>query len=295
MVNSKSARRMNGVSHTVLFLLTFLALVPFLILISSSFSEDTQIIKYGYSMFPRGFSMDAYGYILTNFSVIGRAYGVTIAVTVIGTAASLIITNLGAYMLSQDDLPGVKVLMFLVVFTMLFSGGLVPTYYIYTQEFHLKDTLWCLIVPNLLLNAFNIILIRNYYRFSIPKAIVESARIDGAGEFTTFVRIVFPLSLPITATVGLLTAIMFWNDWQNGLYYLTGTEWYSIQQVLRVMSSQITFLSNGTDSTQGVNRDIPTTTIRMAIAVVAIAPILIAYPFFQKYFVKGITLGAVKE
>ena len=286
---------MNGVSHTVLFLLTFLALVPFLILISSSFSEDTQIIKYGYSMFPRGFSMDAYGYILTNFSVSGRAYGVTIAVTVIGTAASLIITNLGAYMLSQDDLPGVKVLMFLVVFTMLFSGGLVPTYYIYTQVFHLKDTLWCLIVPNLLLNAFNIILIRNYYRFSIPKAIVESARIDGAGEFTTFVRIVFPLSLPITATVGLLTAIMFWNDWQNGLYYLTGTEWYSIQQVLRVMSSQITFLSNGTDSTQGVNRDIPTTTIRMAIAVVAIAPILIAYPFFQKYFVKGITLGAVKE
>ena len=286
---------MNGVSHTVLFLLTFLALVPFLILISSSFSEDTQIIKYGYSMFPRGFSMDAYGYILTNFSVIGRAYGVTIAVTVIGTAASLIITNLGAYMLSQDDLPGVKVLMFLVVFTMLFSGGLVPTYYIYTQVFHLKDTLWCLIVPNLLLNAFKIILIRNYYRFSIPKAIVESARIDGAGEFTTFVRIVFPLSLPITATVGLLTAIMFWNDWQNGLYYLTGTEWYSIQQVLRVMSSQITFLSNGTDSTQGVNRDIPTTTIRMAIAVVAIAPILIAYPFFQKYFVKGITLGAVKE
>lgn len=286
---------MNGVSHTVLFLLTFLALVPFLILISSSFSEDTQVIKYGYSMFPRGFSMDAYGYILTNFSVIGRAYGVTIAVTVIGTAASLIITNLGAYMLSQDDLPGVKVLMFLVVFTMLFSGGLVPTYYIYTQVFHLKDTLWCLIVPNLLLNAFNIILIRNYYRFSIPKAIVESARIDGAGEFTTFVRIVFPLSLPITATVGLLTAIMFWNDWQNGLYYLTGTEWYSIQQVLRVMSSQITFLSNGTDSTQGVNRDIPTTTIRMAIAVVAIAPILIAYPFFQKYFVKGITLGAVKE
>ena len=142
--------------------------------------------------------MDAYGYILTNFSVIGRAYGVTIAVTVIGTAASLIITNLGAYMLSQDDLPGVKVLMFLVVFTMLFSGGLVPTYYIYTQVFHLKDTLWCLIVPNLLLNAFNIILIRNYYRFSIPKAIVESARIDGAGEFTTFVRIVFPLSLPIT-------------------------------------------------------------------------------------------------
>ena len=150
-------------------------------------------------------------------------------------------------------------------------------------------------MPNLLCSAFNIILIRNYYRFSVPKAIIESARIDGASEFKTFGKIVFPLSLPITATVGLLTAIMFWNDWQNGLYYLTDTSWYSIQQVLRVMSSQITFLSNGSDSSQGVSRDIPTTTIRMAIAVVAIAPILIAYPFFQKYFVKGITLGSVKE
>lgn len=295
MVNSKSTKRMVRLSHTVLIILTCFALIPFLILISSSFSEDTQIIKYGYSLIPRGFSTEAYQYILANFSVIGRAYGVTIGVTLAGTVTSLIIVNLGAYMLAQDNLPGVKVLMFLVVFTMLFSGGLVPTYYIYTQIFHIKDTLFSLIVPNMLANAFNVILIRNYYRFSIPKAIIESARIDGSSEFTTFAKIVFPLSLPITATVGLLTAIMYWNDWQNGLYYLTGTEFYSIQQVLRVMSSQITFLSNGTDSSQGVNRNIPQTTIRMAIAVIAIAPILIAYPFFQKYFVKGITLGAVKE
>lgn len=295
MVHSKSTRRMTRISHVVLIVLTSFALIPFVILISSSFSEDLQIIKYGYSLIPRGFSTEAYQYILTNFSVIGRAYGVTICVTVAGTVISLMIVNFGAYMLARDDLPGVKVLMFLVVFTMLFSGGLVPTYYIYTQVFHIKDTLLSLIVPNLLANAFNVILIRNYYRFSIPKAIIESARIDGSGEFMTFIKIVFPLSLPITATVGLLTAIMYWNDWQNGLYYLTGTEFYSIQQVLRVMSTQITFLSNGTDSTQGVNRNIPQTTIRMAIAVIAIAPILIAYPFFQRYFVKGITLGAVKE
>lgn len=295
MVNSKSTKRMTKLSHVVLIVLTFFALVPFLILISSSFSEDTQIIRHGYSLIPRGFSTEAYQYILTNFSVIGRAYAVTVCVTLAGTVTSLVIVNFGAYMLAQDDLPGVKILMFMVVFTMLFSGGLVPTYYIYTQVFHIKDTLFSLIVPNMLANAFNVILIRNYYRFSIPKAIIESARIDGSSEFTTFIRIVFPLSLPITATVGLLTAIMYWNDWQNGLYYLTGTEFFSIQQVLRVMSSQITFLSNGTDSSQGVNRNIPQTTIRMAIAVIAIAPILIAYPFFQRYFVKGITLGAVKE
>ena len=282
-------------AHILLSFLIICAIAPFILLIMSSFTEEQTLITNGYSFFPAKFSTYAYEYLFTKSAAVVRGYGISFLVTLIGTICNLLFTTLYAYPLSRKELPGRNIFAFYLFFTMLFSGGLVPTYYIYTQVFHLKDTLWCLIVPNLLLNAFNIILIRNYYRFSIPKAIVESARIDGAGEFTTFVRIVFPLSLPITATVGLLTAIMFWNDWQNGLYYLTGTEWYSIQQVLRVMSSQITFLSNGTDSTQGVNRDIPTTTIRMAIAVVAIAPILIAYPFFQKYFVKGITLGAVKE
>ena len=235
MVYSASAKRALVLSNLVMALLTAFALLPFIILISSSFSEDVQIIQSGYAVFPRGFSLDAYAYIFTNLATIGRAYAVTVGVTIIGTAASLCISNMGAYMLAQDDLPGVRVMVFLVVFTMLFSGGLVPTYYIYTQVFNLKDTLWCLIVPGLLLNAFNVVLIRNYYRFSVPKSIIESARIDGASEFRIYLQIVLPLSLPITATVGLLTAIMFWNDWQNGLYYLTGTEWYSIQQVLREM------------------------------------------------------------
>lgn len=295
MVNSASARRALIISNLVMSVLTVLALLPFIILISSSLSEDIQIIQSGYSVFPRGFSLDAYAYIFTNIQTIGRAYAVTVGVTVIGTTASLCLANMGAYMLAQDDLPGVRVMVFLVVFTMLFSGGLVPTYYIYTQVFNLKDTLWCLIIPGLLLNAFNVILIRNYYRFNVPKSIIESARIDGASEFRIYLQIVLPLSLPITATVGLLTAIMFWNDWQNGLYYLTGTEWYSIQQVLRVMSNNLSFLATTGSSDVGVSRNIPTTTIRMAIAVVAIIPIIAAYPFFQRYFVKGITIGAVKE
>lgn len=295
MVNSASARRALIISNLVMSVLTVLALLPFIILISSSLSEDIQIIQSGYSVFPRGFSLDAYAYIFTNIQTIGRAYAVTVGVTVIGTTASLCLANMGAYMLAQDDLPGVRVMVFLVVFTMLFSGGLVLTYYIYTQVFNLKDTLWCLIIPGLLLNAFNVILIRNYYRFNVPKSIIESARIDGASEFRIYLQIVLPLSLPITATVGLLTAIMFWNDWQNGLYYLTGTEWYSIQQVLRVMSNNLSFLATTGSSDVGVSRNIPTTTIRMAIAVVAIIPIIAAYPFFQRYFVKGITIGAVKE
>lgn len=294
MLKTASTRRAALITHTVMIFCSACALIPFIVIISSSFSDDMLVLKDGYSILPRGFSTAAYDYIFSNFDTIGRAYLVTVAVTVIGTVAGLIITSMGAYMVAQDNLPGAKLFTFLIVFAMLFNGGLTATYYTYSNILHIKDTLWALIVPGLLVSYFDLILVRNYYRNNVPKAVLESARLDGAGEFMTYFRIVFPLSLPITATIGLLTAIKFWNDWQNGLYYLNGTEFYSIQQVLRVMSTQINFLSNSGGAT-AMSRNIPTTTIRMAIAVVAILPILIAYPFFQKYFAKGITIGAVKE
>lgn len=281
-------------ANAVLTVLSLCALLPFAIMISSSLSEDVQVLKYGYSILPRGFSTDAYRYILSNLGVVGRAYLITAGVTVVGVLLSLAITNSAAYVLSQDELPFRNILMFMVVLTMLFNGGLVPTYYVYTQILHFKDTIFALIIPSLLMNAFNIILITNYYRFSIPRSIIESVRIDGAGVYRTFAAVVLPLALPINATIGLLIAIMYWNDWQNGLYYLTGTKYYSIQQVLRVMSNQLSFLSQAGG---GMVSDVqmPQTTIRMAIASCAVIPITIAYPFFQKYFVKGITIGAVKE
>ncbi|HIS48256.1 MAG TPA: carbohydrate ABC transporter permease [Candidatus Scybalocola faecigallinarum] len=270
-----------------------MAVMPFILLVIASFTDETVAILNGYSYFPEKWSLDAYRYIANEAVTIFRAYGVTIVVTVIGTGVSLLITSMLAYMLSREGLPGRKVFNFLVVFTMLFSGGLVPTYLVYTSVFHIKDTLFALIIPNLLMNAFNIILVKNYFAYSLPSELFESARIDGAGEFKVLRSIVLPLSKPILATVGMMTAIAYWNDWQNGLYYLNDTKLYSIQNILNAINTSVQFLAS--NSVTGVTMDdIPSTTVRMAIAVVGILPIIIAYPFFQKYFVKGITMGSVK-
>lgn len=184
--------------------------------------------------------------------------------------------------------------MFLVVFTMLFNGGLIPTYYFYTNVFHIKNTYFAYIIPNLLCSAFNIILLKNYYSNSISPALRESAKMDGAGEITVFVRIIVPLSMPIMATVGLLNAINYWNDWQNGLYYMDDGKMASIQQVLRNMTNNVSFLASNSGISQG-GRQVPGVTVRMAIAVLSVVPVMAVFPFFERYFVKGITLGAVKE
>ena len=293
MIQSKQEKRFQALSHAVMIFICLMTLIPFIIMISSSFSEETEIIAKGYSVFPRGISLEAYRYIFENAAVVLRAYGVTIFVTISGTALSLVITNMFAYVLAQDKVFLVKPMMLLVVFAMLFNGGLVPTYYVYTQIFHVKDTLIALIFPGLLMNAFNLILVRNYFRTSIPPALIESATIDGCTKFMTYIKIVRPLSLPITATVGLLTGLAYWNDWQNGLYYMTGSKFHSIQQVLRLMVDNVSYLQQAGVTSESMQ--IPMTTIRMAIAVIAILPVLVIYPFFQKYFVKGITIGAVKE
>ena len=281
-------------AHMIMITLCILVLLPFMVLLMSSFTDETTAIVNGYSLFPEKFSLEAYKYIINRFDVIGRAYAITIVVTLVGTTLSMIITSLMAYGLSQPKLPGRRFLMFLVVFTMLFNGGLIPTYYTYTQIFHIKNTYLAYIVPNLLMSAFNVILMKNYYTNNIPASLLESARIDGCGEFKIFAKIVFPLSLPITATVGLMTSIAYWNDWANALYYMSDSKMASIQQVLRVMTANVSFLASNSETIQS-GRAIPGTTVRMAIAVVAVVPILAAYPFFQKYFVKGITIGAVKE
>ena len=273
-------------AHVIMITLCILVLLPFMVLLMSSFTDETTAIVNGYSLFPEKFSLEAYKYIINRFDVIGRAYAITIVVTIVGTTLSMIITSLMAYGLSQPKLPGRSFLMFLVVFTMLFNGGLIPTYYTYTQIFNIKNTYLAYIVPNLLMSAFNVILMKNYYTNNIPASLLESARI--------FVKIVFPLSLPITATVGLMTSIAYWNDWANALYYMSDSKMASIQQVLRVMTANVSFLASNSETIQS-GRAIPGTTVRMAIAVVAVVPILAAYPFFQKYFVKGITIGAVKE
>lgn len=293
-MNFASQKRWQIASHIVMAILSALALLPFILLIISSFTDDRVALLNGYSYWPEKFSLEAYQYIWENSNVFFRAYGVTVVVTFIGVIANVGLTSLTAYVLAKRDLPGVKILNFLVVFTMLFNGGLVATYVSYVTIFGIKNTIFALLVPNLLMNAFMIMLVRNYFEHSIPVEIYESARIDGANEFLIFFRLVLPLGTPILATVGLMNGIAYWNDWQNSLHYVDDKALYSIQAVLNAINESVSVLASlGTSS--GVSAaDLPSTTIRMAVAVVGILPILILYPFFQKYFAKGLMAGSVK-
>ena len=297
-MKTKEYKTTQWVANIVLIICSVIVVVPFMLLMIASFTDNSWAVANGFAFWPKEWSLDAYKYIVAQWATIGRAYFMTVLVTVIGTALSLVITTLMAYATSQDNMPEMKVLNFLLIFTMLFNGGLVSTYYCYVNLFHIKNTIWALIVPNLMLNAFNVILVRNYFKNSIPISLIEAARLDGAGEFKAFVRVIIPLSKPIIATIALMTGLAYWNDWQNGMYYLTvrgGSPYYTIQIILNNINQNVNNLLQSASAMGNSAIQMPTTTIRMAIAAVGILPILIIYPFFQKYFVKGITLGGVKE
>jgi putative aldouronate transport system permease protein len=272
-------------------------ILPFILLIIGSLTDDGIIVQQGYSFVPEKWSTAAYGYLSVMANTIVRAYGVTLFSTAAGTAVSLILTSLMGYGLSFPNLPGKKILSFFVVFTMLFNGGLVPTYVIYTQIFHIKNTLWAQIVPGMLVSGFHVMLMRSFFQNNIPPSLVESARIDGAKDLRIFFAIVLPMSLPILATIGLLTGVTYWNNWTNGLYYLTQPDFYNVQNILNKMLMDIRYLQSGAagDYAGDILSSLPANSVRMAIAVIGALPILFVYPFFQRYFVKGITVGAVKE
>jgi putative aldouronate transport system permease protein len=293
----KGNRAFTVTMYTLLTLLGLFTLLPMLLLIVSSFTDEAVILQNGYSFLPEKTGFAAYRYILRQGGFIFNSLRISFFVTAVGTTVSLLVTSLLAYPLSRKDFPLRVPLSFVVFFTLLFNGGLVPTYLVYTQIFHIKNTVFGLIVPSLLMNGFNIILVRTYFVSNIPESILESAKLDGAGEWLVFFRIVLPLSLPILATVGLMSGLAYWNDWYNGLIYITRSELFSLQNILNRMLQDVQFLQ--TNAGMGGNlaselSRIPTTTVRMAIAVVGALPILILYPFFQRYFVKGIIIGAVK-
>lgn len=288
------SRKLEILAYLLIGSIAVIIIVPLLLLFLSSITEETSITRNGYGFFPKEFSLSAYAYLWKSSSTIVRAYLISIFVTVAGTAAGLILTVLCAYPLSRRDLPGRKVMTFFVFFTMLFNGGLVPTYLIYTQYFHIKNTIWALLVPNLLVQAYNVMLAKTFFQSSIPVEILEAARVDGAKEIVIFGKIVLPLSKPIFATVGLFISVTYWNDWTNGLIYLTDSKLFSLQNLLNRMTSNIQFLSSNSLGGNLSAADLPSQTVRMAIAIIGVVPMLAAYPFFQKYFVKGIALGAVK-
>lgn len=289
-----SSKSVSFLVTSFLVLLVVVSVIPFWLLFVSSFTSESYLIQNGYSLFPQQFSLAAYEYLWGVADSIGRAYLMSVIIAAIGVSANLVLTILFAYPLSRKDLPGRDAISFFLFFTMLFNGGLVPTYLVYTNFFHVKDTLAGMIVPNLMMNAFFVIIMRSYFTSNILDEVLEAARIDGANEVQILTLIVLPLSKPIISTIGLMALLVYWNNWTNGIYFLTTrTDLYGIQNYLNAVINKASFLQSQM-ATMMSPMDIPNVSVRMAIAVIAVLPLLIAYPFFQRSFVKGITLGSVK-
>jgi putative aldouronate transport system permease protein len=273
---------------------SLLCLYPFLMVIGGSLSTQSDLIRYGYRVIPRNISFAAYKALFMNKQAILNGYTVTIIVTVVGTTLSLIINSMMGFVLSCKHLRYRKILNIYTLLTMLFSGGMVPWYIVCVRYLNLKDTIFALILPSLV-GGFNIFLLRNYFN-SIPEEMYEAAKMDGAGDFVIFSKIYVHLSKPVLATITLFTSLAYWNDWFLGLMLVDKTKLQPLQLLLRNITSNIQFLQtmNPSPELQRLMNSIPGDAIRMAMVIVTIGPIILVYPFIQKYFVKGIMVGAVK-
>ena len=281
--------------HLLFILLSLAIVLPFLLVVAVSLTDEASLTDKGYQFFPETFSLEAYRYLLDAPDILLRAYGVTITVTVIGALAGLLLTAMTAYVISSPDYRYNRVTTFYVFFTMLFSGGLVPSYILITQYLHLKDSLLALILP-VLLSPFNIMVMKGFMS-KIPLEIVESAKIDGARELRIFFRIILPLSTPALATLGLLISFTYWNEWFNAMLYIDDPDKVPLQLLLVRTLGSIEFITSNSEFSQQLGIDLssfPNNSARMAIAVLAGGPMLIIFPFFQRFFVKGLTVGSLK-
>ena len=291
MTESKS---FNRVATIILTFLVIVTLLPIVLLVIASFTKEQVLVQNGYTFFPKALSLDAYYYMVKQGAVIVRSYGVSFLVTILGTVMSVAVTTTLAYPMARKSFRYKNVLSFFVFFTMLFNGGIVPSYIMWSRFFHIKNTICALIIPNYMVTAFNVILVKNFYQNNVPDALVEAAQIDGASELKTFYSIMFPLSRPVVATISLFTGLCYWNDWTNGLYYVDNEKLFSIQLLLMKIMNNIQALKANTALMGTGTVELPGTSVRMAMAFVGILPILIVYPFVQKYLVEGVVIGAVK-
>ena len=286
------------VAYVIFSLVSLVCVLPIVLMAVASFTDNDTLNLYGYSFFPEEWSLEAYEFLLKQSGVISTSFFNSIFVTFAGTILGLSTTVLLAYAISRRDLIGRRALMFFVFFTMLFNGGMVPTYLMYIQLFGIKNTYWALLFPHLLVNGFNILLVRTFFANNVPEALLEAARIDGAGELRTFLSVVLPISKPILATVCLLIGVGYWNDWYNGLLFVTEVPYYTLQNFLNKIMMDLQFLSQNMSVTSDVNSiiaNVPSSTVRMAMAFIGTLPVIVIFPFFQKYFTKGIAVGAMKE
>ncbi len=272
---------------------SLLCLYPFYQVLISSFTDENTLVREGYKLFPSKLSLDAYKTIFSN-NVIPRAYLVTIFITVVGTVLTLIVTGLAAYALSGKKLKYRGGISLFFYFTCLFSGGLVAYYLLITNYLHLDNSIWVYIIPAMF-NVWNMFLLRNFFN-EIPMSLIESAKMDGANELTIAFRIVLPLSLPALATIGLFTALGFWNEWMASSLYIDDEKLYTLQYIIVRMVNSISAAQNvGQAGLPPGVISVPANTIRLATAMVTVGPIILLYPFLQKYFVKGLRVGGVKE
>ncbi len=283
----------NSIGVILVSFVAILCVLPFIMVLSGSFSSEDSIYKYGYQLIPPEFSIDAYQMLFNNPETIINAYMVTIGVTVLGTIVGLFLTAMTAYVLQRKDFKYRNFFALYIYFTTLFSAGLVPWYLLIYKYLHLKDSYLALILP-LLMNVFYIIIMRNFMK-SIPEAIVESAKIDGANEFIIFIRLVIPMSKPALATVGLFIAMGYWNDWYNAMLFIQDSKKYPLQYFLTKLINSLEFMKVAMAANAKVaTENMPTQSFKLATTVVVTGPIVLLYPFLQKYFIKGITIGAVK-
>lgn len=279
----------NIVGYTFASLLALACLLPFVLVISGSLSENALILQEGYSLFPRGFSLYAYESIFENPAKIVNAYGVSLSVTFLGTVLSVLFTSMAGYVLSRPDFEYANRYAFFLYFTTLFSGGTIPWYIMTRNVLHLSNTIWALIIPGLL-GSFNIFLFRNFLN-SISHSFVEAARIDGASEFRIYTQIVMPLAKPAIATIALFVGLSYWNDWFRASLLIDDSELYPLQYVLVQLMNSAKVL---VDTSVVRDDPIPGETMKMAMAIITTGPVLLFYPFAQRYIVGGLTVGGVK-
>ena len=291
-LEKKSDKAVEWIFTALIIIFAVVCLVPFILVIASSFTSETSIIQNGYNLWPKEFSLEAYKLLFKSNTLV-PAYGVTIFVTVVGTLLSMLVTSMCAYAISCKSFYNRGKVAFFVYFTMLFSGGLVPTYLWITRYLHMTDSIWVLIIPALV-NPWNLLLLRNFFQ-GIPDALSESARIDGANDLQILFKIILPISLPGLATVGLFYALAYWNEWYKALLYIRDSKKYPLQYLIMQIQRNIQYVQqNAAQGGATTNGIVPAYTSQMATAVMTIGPIVLLYPFLQKYFVQGLTVGSVK-
>lgn len=283
--------------HIIMWIGSLCCILPLILVLIVSFTDEQTIIQNGYSFFPEKWSIHAYEYLFADASAVVKGYAVTIIVSLIGTLTSLVLCSMIAYAISRRDYPYRRVVSFLVFFTMLFNGGLVPWYMIYS-ELGFVDSIWALIIPGLLLSGFNVMIMRSFFESSIPVSLYEAAYLDGASDFRIFLNVVLPLAKPVLATIGFMVLLNYWNNWYNSLVFMLDGDTVSIQYLMTKVLLNIQALQANqehlTPEMLEALGKMPDESIRMAMAVVGAGPMLVVFPFFRKYLVSGMTIGAVK-